>query len=55
MDVTLSNPFLEAAVNVLQTMALTETHVGKPFLVGQAACPDAKDPQAPERTGGPRT
>jgi CheY-specific phosphatase CheX len=54
MDVTCINPFLEAAVNVLQTMALTETQVDKPFLVGQAACPDAKDPQAPELTGGAR-
>jgi chemotaxis protein CheX len=32
MDVTFINPFLEAAVNVLQTMAFTETQVGKPFL-----------------------
>jgi CheY-specific phosphatase CheX len=55
MDATFSNPFLATAVNVLQTMALTETQGGKPCLVGQAACPDAKDPQAPERTGGART
>ena len=32
MDVTFINPFLEAAVNVLQTMAFTETQVGQPFL-----------------------
>jgi CheY-specific phosphatase CheX len=32
MDVTFINPFLEAAVNVLQIMAFTETQVGKPFL-----------------------
>jgi len=32
MDVTFINPFLEAAVNVLQTMAFTETQLGKPFL-----------------------
>jgi chemotaxis protein CheX len=35
MDVTFINPFLEAAVNVLQTMAFTETQVGKPFLKGK--------------------
>ena len=35
MDVTFINPFLEAAVNVLQTMAFTETHIGKPFLKGK--------------------
>src|SRR5262249_17192761 len=35
MDVTFINPFLEAAVNVLQTMAFTETQVGKPFLKGR--------------------
>ena len=35
MDVTFINPFLEAVVNVLQTMAFTETQVGKPFLKGK--------------------
>jgi chemotaxis protein CheX len=35
MDVTFINPFLEAAVKVLQTMAFTETQVGKPFLKGK--------------------
>ena len=35
MDVTFINPFLEAAVNVLQTMAFTETQVGQPFLKGK--------------------
>jgi chemotaxis protein CheX len=29
------NPFLKAAVNVLQTMAFTETQVGEPFLKGK--------------------
>ncbi len=35
MDVTCINPFLEAVVHVLQTMAFTETQVGKPFLKGK--------------------
>jgi len=35
MDVTFINPFLEAAVNVLQTMAFTETQVGTPFFKGK--------------------
>src|SRR5712692_11999303 len=35
MDVTFINPFLEAAVNVLQTMAFTEMQVGKPFFKGK--------------------
>ena len=47
MDVTFINPFLEAAVNVLQTMAFTETQVGKPFFVGQSTRPDAEDPRLP--------
>ena len=32
MDVKLVNPFLEATVNVLKTMAFTEVTAGKPFL-----------------------
>ncbi len=32
MDVKLVNPFLEATVNVLKTMAFTEVIAGKPFL-----------------------
>jgi chemotaxis protein CheX len=35
VDVTFINPFLEAAVNVLRTMAFTETQVGAPFLKGK--------------------
>lgn len=35
MNVAFINPFLEAAVKVLQTMAFTEPHVGKPFLKGK--------------------
>src|SRR5215510_1623706 len=35
MDMAFVNPFLEAVVNVLQTMAFTETQVGKPFLKGK--------------------
>ena len=32
MDVKLVNPFLEATVNVLKTMAFTDVTAGKPFL-----------------------
>jgi len=32
MDVKIINPFLEAAVNVLKTMAMIEPTAGKPFL-----------------------
>ena len=35
MNVAFINPFLEAAVKVLQTMAFTEPQVGKPFLKGK--------------------
>ena len=32
MDVKLVNPFIEATLNVLETMAFTEADAGKPFL-----------------------
>ena len=32
MDIKLVNPFLEATVNVLNTMAFTEATAGKPYL-----------------------
>lgn len=32
MDIKLVNPFLDATVNVLSTMAFTEASAGKPFL-----------------------
>ena len=35
MNVAFINPFLEATVKVLQTMAFTEPQVGKPFLKGK--------------------
>lgn len=35
MNVEFINPFLQAAVTVLQTMAFTEPKVGKPFLKGK--------------------
>ncbi len=35
MNVAFINPFLEAAVKVLQTMAFTEPRVGEPFLKGK--------------------
>jgi chemotaxis protein CheX len=47
MDVTFINPFLEAAVNVLQTMAFTETQVGKP-------CLKSKTPLSPSDVTGIR-
>ena len=31
MDVTLINPFIEATVHVLSSMAFTRAHVGKPY------------------------
>ncbi|MCK5096969.1 MAG: chemotaxis protein CheX [Desulfobacteraceae bacterium] len=32
MDVTLINPFINATINVLETMAFMEVNAGKPFL-----------------------
>jgi len=32
MDAKIINPFLEAAVNVIKTMAMVEVVPGKPFL-----------------------
>ena len=32
MDVTLINPFINATINVLETMAFTKAEAGKPFL-----------------------
>lgn len=35
MDIKLVNPFLDATVNVLKTMAFTEATAGKPYLKKQ--------------------
>ena len=32
MDVKLINPFIDATLNVLQTMAFTKAEAGKPYL-----------------------